>query len=143
MDADDFVKATFVEFPYLVEPLIEFAFGLGAQIPESGEDIDELLETSASQYSPTYLLYQTMFILKKYTQEGIDQGDRHQVRRYFKFIDGALMAGNSDVENAIAVSYFEALNFMDQKRNRSWASKELPKRSADLAITFHRDLSPK
>jgi hypothetical protein len=57
------------------------------------------------------LFYLQVGSLASHTQAAIDDGDRAEVRKHFEFVRKADLAGDSDVQNALGVSYLEHLNF--------------------------------
>ena len=62
----------------------------------------------------------------RYTQHQIDTGDQAELRRCFETARQFLLYGDSDVSNAICVSFLEHLNFQDGRSRRSWAKSLLP-----------------
>lgn len=72
------------------------------------------------------LLHPQMGCFARYAQDAIDGGDRGTVRRCFELAEHFLREGNADVQNAVAVSFLEHLNFEDRERARAWARDLLP-----------------
>jgi hypothetical protein len=49
------------------------------------------------------------------------------------FVDRMWRLGDNDVQNAISVSFFENLDFRDERKKRSWAIDEIPTAVAEVA----------
>jgi hypothetical protein len=77
------------------------------------------------------LLHPQMGCFARYVQTHIDAGDRLCVTRCFALADRFLREGNSELRNAVAVSFLEHLNFADGKRKRAWAREFLSARLRD------------
>jgi len=86
----------------------------------------EFPELSAELDDDAGLFYLQVGALVRPTQNAIDYGNRARLEKYFEFVRKADLAGDSEVRNAIGVSYLEHLNFHDGKRRRAWAWDLLP-----------------
>ena len=65
-------------------------------------------------------------VFTRHTQQQIDQQDAAELDRCFRLAKQLWMDGDSDVRNAVAVSFLEDLHFEDGKRQRRWAVAHLP-----------------
>jgi hypothetical protein len=91
-----------------------------------GEVRTEFQDLSAEIDDDAGLFYLRVGSLARHTQAAIEDGDRAEVQRQFEFVRRADLAGDSEVQNALGVSYLEHLNFQDGKRHRAWAWDLLP-----------------
>ncbi len=89
---------------------------IGRQYPEL---IAELLEDEG-------LSYLQMACFKRYLQACIESGDTQELERGYETLRKLWIEGDSEVQNMIAVSVLEHLNFRDGKRKREWARECLP-----------------
>jgi hypothetical protein len=72
----------------------------------------------------------------RYTQLQIDAENRAELRRCFETARKFFIDGDADVRNAVAVSYVEALNFVDGRARRSWAIALLPAALAEVRASL-------
>jgi hypothetical protein len=72
------------------------------------------------------LLHLEMACFARRTQSAIDGKDRQGVSRCFEFARRVFQQADSEVKNAVYVSYLENLDFHDGKRERSWAIELMP-----------------
>jgi hypothetical protein len=91
----------------------EFMAAMRAEFPDLVDELDD--ETWRG------LLHVEMGCFARYTMAAVDSGDRAAVTKCFHFARRAWTDGDHDVQNALAVSYLEHLNFADGKVPREWA----------------------
>lgn len=72
------------------------------------------------------LLHLEMHVFCDFVQRLIEKGEEHRVIQAFQFAERMLRDGNSDLVNALTVSFLEHLNFEDGKVQRAWAHKLMP-----------------
>ena len=75
-----------------------------------------------------------MHVFTDHVQELIDGGETSQVITAFQLAERHFLNGNSDLINAVAVSFLEHLNFANGKQKRKWAYDLLPK---SMRSTYH------
>lgn len=83
-------------------------------------------ELGAEVYAENGLLDLEMAVFARFTQAGIEKGDRASIKRYFSFADDLVRNGDDSVKNAVCVSFLECLNLTDGKVQRSWAIGMMP-----------------
>jgi hypothetical protein len=96
----------------------ELMAALRVEFPELVDELDEP--------SGVGLLHLETACLARATEAAMSRGDRATVRTHFEFVHRAWVAGDDEVQNALAVSYFENLDFRDEQSSRSWAIPEIP-----------------
>ncbi len=116
MDRDDFMRA------------------LRSAFPELRDELDD--DTWRG------LLHLETACLARATEQAMANGDRGTVRVHFEFVRRAWLDADDDVQNAIGVSYFENLDFRDQKTHRSWAIAEIPQVLRPVAVQLSIGVDP-
>ena len=72
------------------------------------------------------LLHLEFACLERHAQSCIDQNDRAELARCFEVAAQFAAEGTLAIQNAVAVSFLEGLNFADGRSQRSWALELLP-----------------
>ncbi len=67
-----------------------------------------------------------------FVQGLVDSHDERGVIRAFQFAERVAYTGNSDLANALMVSFLEHLNLKDDRVARSWAKSLMPTSLAQL-----------
>ncbi len=73
------------------------------------------------------LLHLEMHAFHNFVQNKIMENDEESVKKAFQIIEKHFLNGNSDLVNAICVSFLEHLDLGLAKGEPSWAYKFLPK----------------
>jgi hypothetical protein len=110
VQASDFMRELRVEFPGLVDELDDDVW--------------------------RGLLHLETACFARFVQRVIDDGDRAEVARCFEFARRWWLTNDDDVQNALAVSCIEHLNFNDGKVQRAWAFDLLPPALQDAAVAL-------
>ncbi len=84
------------------------------------------IEADITEETWAGLVHLEVAAFARYTQDQIDTQNRVELKRCFELARRFLLEGTDDLRNAMAVSYLEHLNLLDQKRDRSWALREMP-----------------
>lgn len=92
-------------------------------LKELKETFTAIREDINQQYG---LLQLEMHSFCYFTRAAIDKGEKNDVIRAFQIAEKYMRYGNSEMQNAVGVSYLEHLNFRDGKVGRSWAKCLLP-----------------
>jgi len=82
------------------------------------------------------LLHLETACFARLVQSAIDTGERGRVVRCFEFARRWWMAGDDAVQNALAVSCIEHLDFNDAKLQHSWAFDLLPPALQEYAVAL-------
>ena len=89
-----------------------------SQFPELAEELhDEIVEG---------LLHLQIGVFSHLAQAAIDENDKEKWARVTETFLELWKDCSPEVENALNVSFLEHLNFVDGKKNRAWAYKEMP-----------------
>ena len=84
------------------------------------------------------LLHFEVGVFYMHTQKLINNGEREKVTKSFKIADKFYRNGDKKVQNAIAVSYVEGLEFTNTKKTcRDWAWHTFPASLKNEYIEFH------
>lgn len=94
----------------------------------------ELIAEVNRQYG---LLHFEVAVFRRHTQHAINNGNTSLVLLAFKLAERYLVLGNRTLQNALAVSYVEDLEFRDQKFPRLWAWHLLPAPLKKVYEAFH------
>jgi len=92
-------------------------------LKELKETFPSIRDDVSQQYG---LLHLEMHSFCYFTRAAIDKGEKNDVIRAFQIAEKYMRYGNSEMQNAVGVSYLEHLNFSDGKVRRSWAKCLLP-----------------
>ena len=96
----------------------QFVLSLLREFPALREELDD--------ESVKGLLHMEMGCFFRLTQQAIDDEDEATVKKCFQFADSVFHDADSDLTNALYVSYLEHLNFKDGRKRRQWAYSKLP-----------------
>lgn len=91
----------------------EFVSALVNEFPELREEVEDEIYSG--------LLHLEMACFARYTQDAIDQGDAERVSKCFNFADRFFVNADSNLNNALIVSYLENLNFDSPNGNKAEA----------------------
>ncbi len=97
---------------------------LNAAIPEIADALDD--ETWRG------LCTLEVACFREYAQTQIDSGKSLELKRCYEIARKAFLNGDSEVKNAIGVSFVEDLNFSDGHKQRLWARTLLPQPLSDI-----------
>ncbi len=77
-------------------------------------------------------------VMRKRAQKAIYDGDRKSLDLLFNLASIGYEKGNSDLKDAIDVSFVEPLEFKETKKNNyKWAWESMPETLKQLYLAFH------
>ncbi len=105
-----------------------FLAGVKGAFPEAADEIN----AQGGQ------LHLEMDALRFFTERMIGAGEKTIVAQIYALVEEAYLDGDSELKNAVDVSFVEPLDFSDtKKQSRAWAWEILPERLKGLYTAFH------